>query len=64
MWTPLAKSIRCHVWKKRPSTGNATNLTPVSTLLLFWRLDEAGQLRYLDAHGEDVPAVLCHEFEP
>lgn len=62
MWTPLAKSIRCRVWKER-TIDNETKWVPVSTLLLFWRIDENADLRYMDAHGEDVRAVLCHEFE-
>lgn len=62
MWTPLAKSIRCHVWKER-TVGDEKKMVPVSTLLLFWRIDTDGKLRYMDAHGEDVRAVLCYGFE-
>jgi hypothetical protein len=39
-------------------------MTDVSNLLLMWRIDETGRLRYLDAYGDDVQAVLCFAFEP
>lgn len=61
MWTPLAKSIRCRTWKE---TGDDKRMEHHANLLLFWRLDINGRLRYLDAYGDDVQAVLCFGFEP
>jgi hypothetical protein len=64
MWTPLNRSLRCRTWKERPGTNGTTKMTDVSNLLLMWRIDETGRLRYLDAYGDDVQAVLCFAFEP
>jgi hypothetical protein len=64
MWTPLLQSIRCRTWKERPGTNGQSKMQDVTNLLLMWRLDENGRLRYLDAYGDDVQAVLCFGFEP
>ena len=66
-WTPLQPSIVCKRWINKDAVNgvpeSTKELTTRSTLLLMWRLDDNGKLRYLDALGDDIPAWLCFDFQ-
>ena len=66
--TTMSLNMVAHGWaRKFLKPGDEILLTPMehhANLLLFWRLDTNGRLRYLDAYGDDVQAVLCFGFEP